>query len=106
SQDGSVAAFNDCGATSEVGLKLRKLNEGGGARVLRRSRQPYAANRILYLPMPLRYSCYDVDCECDDRTDPAKCPRVKHPECSGGDCTWKGGRCVGHDSVSEGIIGA
>lgn len=46
-----------------------------GARILRRSRQPYVPDEILFLPMPLKYSCYD-----------------KH--CDGEDMTCKGGKCV------------
>ena len=87
SQDGTVAALNDCLATSEVGLKGRAITAGGGAKVIRRARQPYVADKILFLPMPLRYSCNDVDCESTNR-----------PECSAGDCTCKGGKCVAPDN--------
>lgn len=45
-----------------------------GARILRRSRQPYVKDEILFLPMPLKYSCYDTACEGDDKT------------CKGGKC--------------------
>lgn len=44
------------------------------ARVLRRSKQPYMDAHNLYVPMPLKYSCYGVNCT--------------------GDQTCKGGRCV------------
>jgi hypothetical protein len=46
-----------------------------GTRILRRSRQPYVADEILFLPMPLKYSCFDVeDCVDESRT------------CKGGTC--------------------
>jgi len=44
------------------------------ARVLRRSKQPYLSTHDLYVPMPLKYSCYGVNCN--------------------GDQTCKGGVCV------------
>ncbi len=44
------------------------------ARVLRRSIQPYVVSENLYLPMPLRYSCYGVNCSGDQT-------------CKGGVCT-------------------
>lgn len=56
-----------CGEKTTVGKD--------GARVLRRSRQPYVKDEILFLPLPLKYSCYDTLCEGDDKT-------------------CKGGRCV------------
>jgi hypothetical protein len=48
-----------------------------GARILRRSRQPYSSQEILFVPMPLKYSCFDVDCSP-----------------MGSDKTCKAGRCV------------
>jgi hypothetical protein len=45
-----------------------------GSRILRRSRQPYIPDRILFLPMPLKFACWDKDC--------------------GEDKTCKGGTCV------------
>lgn len=47
-------------------------------RILRRSRQPYIRDEILFLPMPLKYSCYDKTCEDTD----------------GVEMTCKGGKCV------------
>lgn len=44
------------------------------ARIVRRSKQPYVAAKNLYVPMPLKYSCYGVDCK-DGQT------------CKGGKCT-------------------
>lgn len=48
----------------------------GSTRILRRSRQPYILNEIKFLPMPLKYSCYDSK------------------GCDGPEQTCKGGRCV------------
>lgn len=62
--------FDNC---SSVAPKVG--NEAQGTRILRRSRQPYVADSVLFLPMALRYSCYDKDCA--NETD-----------------TCKGGRCV------------
>jgi hypothetical protein len=54
-----------------------KVNEDK-VRILRRSRQVYIEDKTLFLPMPLKYSCYDK--ACDD---------------SGGEeQTCKGGKCV------------
>jgi len=49
-----------------------------GTRIIRRSRQPYVAERILFLPMPLKYSCFDV----------------ADPRCNEEGKTCKAGRCV------------
>ena len=53
---------------------------GGGAKVLRVSRQPYSQDAILFVPMPLKYSCFDLDCGSSD------------------DMTCKAGQCVGSDT--------
>ena len=59
---------------------------GGGARILRRSTQPYVDGQILYVPMPLHYSCYNVDCGLA----PSDC----EPNCADDICTCKAGVCV------------
>jgi len=47
-----------------------------GVRILRRSRQPYVLDEVLFLPMALKYSCFDqANCDAEDKT-------------------CKGGRCV------------
>jgi hypothetical protein len=56
-------------------------------RILRRSRQPYIENEILFLPMPLKYSCYDKQCD-------------------GEDVTCKGGKCVSATHTREEAIKA
>jgi hypothetical protein len=54
------------------------VTPGENARILRRSRQPYVKDEILFLPLALRYSCFDKDCESG----------------TSGEKTCKGGRCV------------
>lgn len=56
---------------------LKMIAAGDNARILRRSRQPYVKDQILFLPMALRYSCFDKDCET-----------------AGQDRSCKAGRCV------------
>lgn len=55
---------------------VTRIPEDGEAEVLviRRRRMPYVTDRILYLPMPLRESCSEMD--CDDATE----------TCIGGKC--------------------
>lgn len=49
-----------------------KIGENG-ARILRRSRQPYVRDEILFLPMPLKYSCYDKACGDNETCKGGKC---------------------------------
>ncbi len=37
-------------------------------RILRRSRQPYVLEEVLFLPMPLKFACFDKDCTNDNET--------------------------------------
>lgn len=70
----SVVGFTDkydeanpaMGSCSSVGAKVGE----NGIRVLRRSRQPYLTEQTLFLPMGLKFGCYDTDCESGstDRT--------------------------------------
>lgn len=39
-----------------------------GTRILRRSRQPYVPDNVLFLPMPLKYSCFDTSCTDEAKT--------------------------------------
>lgn len=72
SESTSNQVFDSCTSVAAVVGDKGQPN----TRILRRSRQPYVRDRILFLPMPLKYSCFDVaDCK-----DEAK--------------TCKGGRCV------------
>jgi hypothetical protein len=55
------------GQMDEAGCQSAPVNataaQGGpGPRVLRRSIQTFAEGHILFLPMPLSYSCFDQDC--------------------------------------------
>jgi hypothetical protein len=45
-----------------------------GTRILRRSRQPYVADNVLFLPMPLKFSCFDMK-GCEDETKTCKAGR-------------------------------
>jgi len=47
--------------------------KAGEARVLRSARQPYVQDKVLFLPMPLRFSCFEKSC------DPGE-------TCLGGEC--------------------
>lgn len=47
--------------TDEVSCKNVGIDKT--VRILRRSRQPYVKDEIRFLPMPLKYSCWDKDCE-------------------------------------------
>jgi hypothetical protein len=57
------------------------------ARILRRSIQTYSPDKILFVPMPLKYACYDVDCSA-----------------SGSDSTCKAGRCVDANVPVESLV--
>ncbi len=54
-----------------------------GIRVLRRSRQPYLKDQTLFLPMGLKFGCYDTDCETG----------------TGNEKTCKAGRC--YDAATD-----
>lgn len=83
--NGQAITFTVVGFTEDTGdftrgdefECLKAIKAGENARILRRSRQPYINDKVLFLPMPLRYSCFDKDCET-----PAQ------------DQTCKAGRCV------------
>lgn len=86
------------------------------ARILRRSRQSYIDSQNLYLPMPLRYSCYGVNCadlqtckggQCvDSATDPKTLPAFD-PELLVGETLscFDVGQCLG-DAVGPNVIDA
>lgn len=68
--------FQDC-----LGTRPKVGDKDQGTRILRRSRQGYVKDSVLFLPMPLRYSCFDNDaCEKLFPSDDSK--------------TCKAGRCV------------
>jgi hypothetical protein len=66
SESSGNLAFSDCVAVAP------KVGDKNGTRILRRSRQPYVADNVLFLPMPLKFSCYDKDCG-DDATGEKTC---------------------------------
>jgi hypothetical protein len=65
------------------GCQDAKVGDAADTRIIRRSRQRYIPEKILFLPMPLKYSCFD-------KTD-----------CDGEDVTCKAGRCVPADTPPE-----
>jgi len=44
-----------------------------GTRILRRSKQPYISDKILFVPIPLKYSCYDKSCGEDQTCKAGRC---------------------------------
>ncbi len=70
-EDPAIAsAVNDC---LDTPVKVTPGGPNGDARILRRSRQPYVTDKILFLPMPLRYACFDVSCKEDETCKGGKC---------------------------------
>lgn len=63
------SVFDNC---TSVAPKVGDPSQG--TRILRRSRQPYVADSILFLPMPLKYSCFDFK-GCEDETKTCKAGR-------------------------------
>jgi len=54
---------------------LKAIKAGENARILRRSRQPYRRDEIVFLPMALKYSCFDKDCETGSQERTCKAGR-------------------------------
>ena len=88
-------------------LRCNDTVSNNDARILRRSRQPFIKDEILFLPMPLKYSCFDVACEGEDKTckggrcvdatiDPATLPRYSPDlvDGTGGAC-FRVAECLG-----------
>jgi hypothetical protein len=63
--DTASALFTDCGTQLQVGKD--------NVRVLRRSRQPYIPDEIRFIPMPLKYSCFDTQCADEETCKGGKC---------------------------------
>jgi hypothetical protein len=88
STDGAITSgpitFTIAGLTTEdtenpfFGSCVQARVTSDQVRILRKSRQPYIRDEILFLPMPLKFACYDKDCESKD----------------GVEMTCKGGKCV------------
>ncbi|MBX3185902.1 MAG: hypothetical protein KF819_02760 [Labilithrix sp.] len=106
SEGSGLSVFSDCVSVSP------KVGEQG-ARILRRSRQPYAPDRIVFLPMPLKYSCFDhKDCEAEDKTckagrcvdasiDPSRLPDYTDELLNG-----TGGACFRASECMQGLVPA
>lgn len=75
SEPGYNAFTDECLVTPGV---TKEKVDGGGARVLRRARLPYDPETIRFVPMPLRYSCFDKECDPNNT----------------GEKTCKAGECV------------
>lgn len=101
SESSDRPVFSDCpGTAPRVGDK-----DQPNTRILRRSRQPYVADSIVFLPMPLKYSCFDKDCSDDTKTckaglcvdariDETKLPRFSEELLSGlGGACFKASAC-------------
>ena len=57
-------------------VSAAKVNQNN-VRILRRSRQPYVLEEVLFLPMPLKFACFDKDCGNDNETCKAgRCENV------------------------------
>jgi hypothetical protein len=63
------SVFDNC---TSVAPKVGDKNQG--TRILRRSRQPYVTDNVLFLPMPLKYSCFDFE-GCEDESKTCKAGR-------------------------------
>lgn len=80
-------------------------DKGQGTRILRRSRQPYVTDSILFLPMPLKYSCFDTNCPdeamtckaglcLDAKVDETKLPKFSEELLNGlGGACFKASEC-------------
>jgi hypothetical protein len=58
--------FNDC-------QKPPGFSTTPGTRVIRHSKQPYLTDKILFVPLPLKYSCFDKDCGTDQTCKAGRC---------------------------------
>jgi hypothetical protein len=79
--------FGNCALIApKVGGTQLDMKTPQGTRIIRRSRQPYVADSVLFLPMPLKYSCFDTKCPdeamtckaglcLDAKVDETKLPR-------------------------------
>jgi hypothetical protein len=79
----------------KVGDSVCAAQKYGGARILRASRQPYVPGQIIFLPMPIHFSCYDVDCGPYGEGTSAACQAEAN---KGETCTCKAGQCVPPDT--------
>jgi hypothetical protein len=88
-------SLNSCGAVPKVTGQITQQDLGpseakpGVVRILRRSVQQYVKGKKLYVPMPLRYACFDVDCSASTVE---------------GDQSCKGGRCASPSIVADKVL--
>jgi hypothetical protein len=64
-ENSSNSLFTGCAAPSDKGETK--------PRILRRSRQPYVPDEILFLPMPLKFACFERFCGQDETCKGGKC---------------------------------
>lgn len=70
----TIAGVTNADTEADFFATCRQAKVGDGeVRVLRRSRQPYIRDEILFLPMPLKYACYDKPCGEDETCKGGKC---------------------------------
>lgn len=70
----TIAGVTNADTEAEFFATCRQAKVGDGeVRVLRRSRQPYIRDEILFLPMPLKYACFDKPCGEDETCKGGKC---------------------------------
>jgi hypothetical protein len=90
----------------EVGCKAGDTvcagQNGGGARLLRASRQPYVDGQVIYLPMPIHYSCYDVDCGPNGSGTSQAC---QAEAANNSACSCVAGQCVVPDNPAVTAVG-
>jgi hypothetical protein len=64
----AVVGYDTKSDSDVADCKVIPTQSGNGARILRRSVQPYVKGRQLYVPMPLKYSCFDNICPDSSQT--------------------------------------
>ena len=106
--DPNYSAFSNANNPPTVGTAETNVNcppasqpscgrsqNNGGARILRASRQQYQNGQILYVPMPIHYACYDVDCGPAGLGTSEACQAEAANQSA---CTCKAGQCVPPDT--------
>lgn len=68
--------YDNCTVTAAA-IDAKKQPE---TRILRRSRQPYVLDSVLFLPMPLKYSCFDKACKDGETCAAGVCTDAKIDE--------------------------
>jgi hypothetical protein len=73
-REGEIPATTDCLVSPLVG---GDTGGRGGARILRRARQPYSPDRVLYLPLALRNACVGVQCPENQTCKAGACESIE-----------------------------